>query len=138
MTNNPIDNQITPPEKIQAIQSVWSHEKTVKETCRELGISKQTYYQWEKKITGGMETSLIPQKKGRKKKDWIAPEKQEKEIQKLRNQIKLLEKKEKKLKRENELTSGDLKIARIIIEHMMPKDEGAKKNAGGDSKPKIN
>jgi putative transposase len=47
----------TEEQIVQALQKV-EHGMTVKELCREMGVSEPTYYHWKKKFSG-MEVSDI-------------------------------------------------------------------------------
>ena len=118
---NPFYRQIQPQEKTEAVRQVWSKIKTVKQICQELQISKQTYYQWEKKIAEQMNQAVVMQKRGRHPKDYVAPEKHQQEI------VRLKEQQNKKLQRTNDLRESDLRIARIIIEDIMGKSPTIKK-----------
>ena len=116
---NPFYREITAQEKAEAVKAVWSKTKTVKQVCQELQVSKQTYYQWEKKIEEQITKSVEIQKRGRHPKDYVAPENHSQEIARLKTQNETLQKQNKKLQRSNDLRESDLRIARIIIEDVM-------------------
>lgn len=116
---NPFYREITSQEKAEAVKAVWSKIKTVKQICRELQVSKQTYYQWEKKIEEQITKAVEIQKRGRHPKDYVAPENQAQEIARLKEQNQTLQKENRKLQRSNDLRESDLRIARIIIEDVM-------------------
>lgn len=119
--------QIQPQEKIQAVRAVWEKRKTVKQVCQELQVSKQTYYQWEKKIEEQMSRIIAIQKPGRRPKDYVAPGNQHQEITRLKTKNELLQKENIKLQKSNELRESDLRIARIIIEDIMGSGSTIKK-----------
>ena len=124
---NPFYREIQPQEKAEAVRQVWSKAKTVKQICQELQVSKQTYYQWEKKIAEQMNQAVVMQKRGRHPKDYVAPENHQQEIARLKEQNQTLQKQNKKLQRSNDLRESDLRIARIIIEDIMGKSPTIKK-----------
>lgn len=88
-------------KKAEMILKVRSGVMTASEAAKQLGISRKTYYQWEKKALGGMMEALEERPVGRKS----PPEDAEKEELK-----KKLEEKE----RENTLLRGKLEIRRIL------------------------
>lgn len=124
---NPFYREIQPQEKAEAVRQVWSKAKTVKQVCQELQVSKQTYYQWEKKIAGQINQAVVMQKRGRHPKDYVAPENHLQELSRMKTQNEMLQKENRKLQRSNELRESDLRIARIIIEDIMGKSPTIKK-----------
>lgn len=125
---NKYHRQISPQDKLNALKSVWKREKTVKQACQELLITKQTYYQWERQAIEEMARGVMPKKPGRHPRDYIAPVEMDKEIKKLQRENQRLMKEQKLLQRQTRQIEGDLKIARIIINNVLPRIEDAKKN----------
>jgi len=116
MENSKYHRQIPPEAKTQAIQSVWTKAKTVKQVCQELSISKETYYKWERKAKSQINQSVVPQKPGRHPLDYVPPEAMNQEMAKLKQENQNLKKENKQLLKTSERQAADLKIARIIIE----------------------
>jgi len=48
----------TPVQKRDAVLGVLTKRKTVAETCRELGVSEQTFARWREQAVEGMELAL--------------------------------------------------------------------------------
>ena len=48
----------TPAQKRDAVMGVIAKRKTVSETCRELGITGQTFARWRRQALDGMESAL--------------------------------------------------------------------------------
>ncbi len=48
----------SPAQKRDAVLGVIAKRKTVSETCRELGITEQTFARWRAKALEGMEAAL--------------------------------------------------------------------------------
>ena len=135
MEENKYHRQIPPEVKSQAIQSVWTKVKTVKQICQELAISKETYYKWERKAKSQINQAVVPQKPGRHPLDYVPPEQVNQELERLKQEIQKLKKENKELLKTNEHQSTDLKIAQIIIEDVFG-DVQCKKNF--TIGPKIN
>lgn len=125
---NKYRRQIQPQDKLNALKSVWKKEKTVKQACQELLITKQTYYQWEKQALEEMARGVMPKKPGRHPKDYIAPVEMDSQIKRLSRENQRLIKEQKLLQRQTRQIEGDLKIARIIINNVLPQIQDAKKN----------
>jgi transposase-like protein len=51
-------SQFTAAQKRQAVLSVLTKKRTVSETCRELGITGQTFARWREQALAGMEDAL--------------------------------------------------------------------------------
>lgn len=132
---NKYHRQILPQDKLNALQSVWKNQKTVKQACQELLITKQTYYQWERKALEEMARGVIPKKPGRHPRDYIAPPEMDSSIKKLKRENQRLMKEQKLLQRKTLMIEGDLKIARIIINNVLPQIQDAKKNGVTPEKP---
>lgn len=132
---NKYHRQILPQDKLNALQSVWKNQKTVKQVCQELLITKQTYYQWERKALEEMARGVIPKKPGRHPRDYIAPPEMDSSIKKLKRDNQRLMKEQKLLQRQTRQIEGDLKIARIIINNVLPRIQDAKKNGVTPEKP---
>ena len=107
---------IPPAAKSQAIQSVWTKAKTVKQVCQELAISKETYYKWERKAKSQINQAVVPQKPGRRPLDYVPPEQVNQELERLKQENQNLKQENKQLYKTNEHQSANLKIAQIIIE----------------------
>jgi transposase-like protein len=88
-------------KKAEIILKVRSGAMTVSEAATHLGISRKTYYEWEKKALGGMMQALEDKPPGRKR---IPVDSEKEELKKK------LEEKEK----ENTLLRGKLEIRRIL------------------------
>ena len=119
--------EIPAETKVQAILEVYCHRKTVKQTCQEYGISKQTYYNWEETAMKGMLQALLPQKKGRKKAEWIPPEKQEQEIAKLREKNRKIAVENRQLEQKLAMAASDLRMAKTVITDIWPEMKERKK-----------
>lgn len=105
-----------PPEiKEKALMDVWTGKKTVKETCRELGITKQAFWKWQKKAKAAMAKSLM-EEEGRKTAGEIPDGELRKAIGTLREENKELEKQVRKTEKQKLLAEDELWITRKIIE----------------------
>jgi len=135
MEENKYHRQIPPEAKSQAIQSVWTKTKTVKQVCQELAISKETYYKWERKAKLQINQAVVPQKPGRHPLDHVPPEQLNQELARLKQEIQKLKKETKQLLKTNEHQTTDLKIARIVIEDVFGEVQCKKNFTIG---PKIN
>lgn len=132
---NKYHRQIQPQDKLNALKLVWSREKTVKQVCQELLITKQAYYQWERKALEEMARGVIPKKPGRHPRDYIAPPEMDNEIKRLKRANQRLAKEKKTLERKTRMIESDLKIARIIINDVLPEITESKKNGVTPEKP---
>ena len=88
-------------KKVEMILKVRSGTATALEAAKVLGISRKTYYQWEKKALSGMMEALAEKPPGRKCMP-TDPEKEE------------LKKKLEETRRANTLLQGKLDIRRIL------------------------
>ena len=101
--------------KKKALMDVWEKKTTIKETCEELGITKQAFWKWQKKAKAAMEKALA-EEEGRKTAGEIPERELRKEIGRLRQEKKELEKEARKLKRKNLFVEDELWTTRKIIE----------------------
>ena len=121
--------EIPPEAKLQAILAVWSKEQTVTDVCRNLQISRQTFYDWENAVKQQMQTAVEPQQKGRNPKDLKEREEMLLEIQRLKQENKQIKQEKRQLKIKEKMLEMDLKVAGILINDIYPKvKENVKKN----------
>ena len=107
--------RIPPEMKKKALMEVWTKEKSVKEVCRELGITKQAFSKWRKKAASAMEKGLM-EEEGRKTAGEIPERELRREIGKLRREKKELEKQARKAEKQKLFVEDELWTARKIIE----------------------
>ena len=132
--DNKYHRNIPPAAKAQAIQSVWTKAKTVKQVCQELSISKETYYKWERKAKSQINQAVVPQKPGRHPLDYVPPEQMDQELNRLKQENQKLKKENKQLLKTNEHQTADLKIAQIIIEDVFGEAQSKKNFTIGPTK----
>jgi transposase-like protein len=60
-------SKFTPAQKQEAVLGVLTKKRTILETCRELGITAQTFARWREQAIEGMREALsdVPESKGR-------------------------------------------------------------------------
>ena len=112
-----LHRQISETEKMEAVLSVLSGKKKPEEVCRELHVSKEGFYKWMRLAMAGMKESLKPVGRGRKAK--YTPEERE--------QLKELEKENKKLQKEKAHVETLYRIAKTLVQWQ--KEEKAQKNS---------
>lgn len=113
--------------KQQAIRAVWSGEKKVKEVCRELGVSKQAYYEWEHALNARMEEALNPRQKGRKLKYWVRPEDAQEKARKAEEKLREQKKRMLVLEAKNVLLENQLRTAKLLVETLLAEESQIKK-----------
>lgn len=101
--------------KQKALMEVWTGKKTVKETCAELGITKQAFWKWQKKAKAAMANGL-EEEEGRKTAGEVPERELRREIGKLRKEKKELEKQARKIEKKKLFVEDELWTARKIIE----------------------
>jgi transposase-like protein len=111
--------QISAGEKMSAVLSVLKGLKTVEQLCRDLNITKEAYYQWQRTCLASMREALEPAGRGRKpQKPQEPPE------------LKDLKKENRKLAREKESLEAQVRIIRRIIRWQRDESPGGGKKNG--------
>ena len=114
-------NEFSPEEKLLAIAEGLSGKKDKSQITKELGISRQTYYEWERELIQQVK-SLWSRSPGRKPKDKLLKELEEKE------------KEIYQLKRENYLIS---EINKMFQDLERVGEEESKKNTTQQEKKRL-
>lgn len=114
--NNRYRKDIPAARKLEMLRAVWNGEKSVEDACRELGVSRQTYYQWKAKAEAALAKTLEHEKEGRKPNGHVEDEALRQELERLRARERTLEKEKNKLAREKEMAEKELWSARKIVE----------------------
>jgi len=94
--------------KLKCVMEVLAKKKKVKEICREMSITRETFREWKKKAVEGMAKAVLTtERRGRKPKDYVPDddlgenrEDMLEERKDTKKEIKILERKIKKAEKE--------------------------------------
>ena len=108
---DPTDPDYDALRRAEAVIKVRCGMISAKDVCRELGISRKTYYKWEDRILGAMLESARDKKPGR-------PGHPESELRKVESERKIAE-----LTKENEFLQKKIELKNLALE-LSPAERG--------------
>jgi transposase-like protein len=117
--------------KLEKLMEFWQKEKTVSQVAKELEITEEAVYQWERKSKAELLKILEPEKRGRRPKDHVEESLLRAELEKLRAELAESEKEKLKWEREHRKITRQLWTARHVINfwQKLRNDEDRKKNS---------
>jgi transposase-like protein len=120
--------------KAAAILAVWQGKKTVAQICQELCVSKEAFYQWERKAQSLMTQMLNPENRGRHPKNHVEEQQLRSEVKRLDAALAESEKEKQQLARKTRTFLRELQTARHVANFfgkLENSEDGKKKDGWG-------